>query len=155
MTEEEARDYRSSITHVLGQHHLGWITDQADEKISLGRLVTKRVDTASSVQDPITGQARRAPRRTMTEFLSSEPYSETERLGILLDAVELGLIAPVKMERALAENLGATVSTIHFRSEDGGAVPQHDIDLTAAAASSRAIFAEALRQAIDHIRALL
>lgn len=92
MTDEEAREYRSSITEVLGRHRLGWIADQAEEKISLGRLVTKRVDAGLSVQDPITGETRRASRRAMTEFLSSEPYGEKEKLQILLDAVELGLM---------------------------------------------------------------
>ena len=75
MTEEDARSYRSSIKSILTQRQLDWIVEQAEEKMSLGKLTTKNIDAnPDSATSTKSGSPRKAGRQ-MTKFLSSEPYS--------------------------------------------------------------------------------
>ena len=97
MTEQEAVEYREEIAALLRTHGASWIVDQANEQMASGKLQTKRVDASETVVHPVTQAPRRSSRKSMAEFLFTVPYSETEKLSILLEAIDLALISPVSI----------------------------------------------------------
>lgn len=45
MDVEEARQYREAISLLPNKRELGWLIQQANEKITLGKTVSKRLQT--------------------------------------------------------------------------------------------------------------
>lgn len=124
MTEQEATAYREGISTILLGHGASWIIDQVNEQIALGKLQTKQVDASETVVDAVTQAPRRSSRKSMAEFLFTVPYTETEKLSILVEAIDLALIAPIAMEVAVPNNLESEIS-IDFVPDEGASGTVH------------------------------
>lgn len=124
MTEQDASDYRVRIANILNERSANWIVEQANEQMSLGKLQTKRIDASETTVDAITQVPRRSSRKSMAEFLFTVPYTEVEKLSILIEAIDLALIAPVLMEIAIPENLGSEIG-IDFIPDEGASGTAH------------------------------
>jgi len=134
MTDLEAEQFILSVRQLLLENDLQWVADQADEKIELGKVVTREV--SSSAQDFALAalQTRRGKQRSRrsVEFTANEPYSPNEIVEIFLRAIEQALLAPHRMVEQMKKNImDADALTIEpavtFVSEKGEA---HEVNLS-------------------------
>lgn len=102
MSEEDDREYRRRISEVLLRHGFEWVVTQAETQIAEGKPSSKQVserEIFSVLDDP--DFAIRRPRARRASLITSEPYSEAERLEILLQAVEAALVQRSDLERVV------------------------------------------------------
>lgn len=85
MDEEEARSAYEGIAGMLQEIGLKWVIDQVEESISRGKTVAIEADASEFIEDVPAGQRR--GRRQMQKFVTTQPFSDTERLLLLLDAI--------------------------------------------------------------------
>jgi hypothetical protein len=116
ITEDDAREYQIALTRILTDHGLSWIVEQANERIALGKTVSKRVFESGPILEMVPGETRRGRRRT-AEFLATEPFNEIEKLKIILDALDLGLVSPPKMQEQSLENIALAAGEVRFVDE--------------------------------------
>jgi hypothetical protein len=102
MSEEDDEEYRRRISEVLIRHGFEWVVTQAETQIAEGKPSSKQVSEREifSVLDDPDFTIRR-PRARRASLITSEPYSEAERLEILLQAVEAALVQRSDLERAV------------------------------------------------------
>ena len=84
MSEEDDANYRRRIAEVLNRRGFGWV---------IGKPSTKQVSEYEEVPasaDPMFTIRRRRSRRA--SLITTEPYTETERLEIVLQAIEAAII---------------------------------------------------------------
>ena len=91
---------------------LEWIAEQVEQAVSLGKPVTKEADASEFIDDQVVGQRR--GRKRLQEFVTTEPYSCTERLRLLLDAIERVTALPAFEREAIA---GLDAQKVTFVSE--------------------------------------
>lgn len=151
MTSDEAEDYRRHLTALLDKHHIGWIADEADEAIVVGKTISKRIQPQQIVATDFETRPRSARRRT-EEFLATEPFDPTEKLRILLDAIEHALFAPARMESEIINNLKLDAGEVQFMAEDSA---QPLIHFSAGQLDRTNRSATELRVAVERIRELL
>jgi hypothetical protein len=149
ITEDDAREYQLALNNVLAKHGLSWIANQANERISLGKTVSKQV--LERITPDIFGEMRRGRRRT-AEFLATEPFNEIEKLEIILDALDLGLVSPPKMQEQTLENIGVDRGEVRFVDE-GALRHSHWYRIEDLERPTR--IAEAIGEIVRQIRALL
>lgn len=116
MAEEDETDYRRLITEILQKHGFGWVVVQADVQISEGKPSSKQVserETLPPAADPMFVVKR--PRARRASLVTSEPYSETERLDILLKAIEAAVVQRALIEREVFDQLD--VASIRFEPD--------------------------------------
>lgn len=148
MGEEDDANYRRRISEVLIRNGFGWVVTQAEAQIAEGKPSSKQVaerEFFPASADPLF--TIRRPRSRRASLITSEPYTETERLEILLQAIEAAVVQRSMLEQVLLEQLH-DVSGIRFEpdapvegSEDYFGAP-HSLDLerrdTAVELASRA-----------------
>lgn len=112
--EDDDAEYRRRLNEVLRASGFAWVVDQADAQIAEGKPSAKQISEreASRVEDD-PSFAIRAPRRRRASLLTSEPYDEAERLGILLGAVEAALMLRADLEQAVLEEV-PSIESITF-----------------------------------------
>ena len=117
MAQEDDADYRRRIVDVLEAHGFGWVVAQAEAQIAEGKPASKQVSEPEILRvSEDTGFAIRHARKRRASLITTEPYSEAERLDILLHAIEAALVQRSELERAaLGEVHG--VDTIRFEPE--------------------------------------
>ena len=98
--EESARQGYDELRAALRKASLEWIAEQVEQAVSLGKPVTKEADASEFIDDQVVGQRR--GRKRLQEFVTTEPYSCTERLRLLLDAIERVTALPAFEREALA-----------------------------------------------------
>jgi hypothetical protein len=150
ITEEEAQEYQTALGKILDEHGLSWIADQANERMILGKTMSKQVSESKLIPDMFGGM-RRGRRRT-AEFLATEPFNEIEKLQILLDALDLGLVSPPKMQEKTLENIGLDHGEVGFVDEG---VPGRSHSYRIGDLGRPTQIAEAIREAVRQIRTLL
>src|SRR5207253_5647630 len=111
ITEADAQGYQIALRKILEENGLSWIADQANERISSGKTVSKQVPESTLIPE-----MRRGRRRT-AEFLATEQFNEIEKLEIILDALDLGLVSPPKMQEQTLENIGLDRGEVGFVDE--------------------------------------
>jgi hypothetical protein len=116
ITEDEAHEYRVALNEILSERGLSWIVQQADERIALGKTTSRRLPTGELFPEALGGEVRRRRGRT-AEFLATEPFNELEKLEIMLDALDLGLVSPPKMEQQMLENIALGAGEVQFVDE--------------------------------------
>jgi hypothetical protein len=150
ITEDEAQEYQIALGKILGEHGLSWIVDQANERIILGKTVSKQVSESKFIPDMFGGM-RRGRRRT-ADFLATEPFNEIEKLQILLDALDFGLVSPPKMQEKTLENIGLSRGEVGFVDEG---VLGHSHSYRIGDLERPTHIAQAIGEAVRQIRALL
>lgn len=113
--EESARQGYDELRAALRKASLEWIAEQVEQAVSLGKPVTKEADASEFIDDQVVGQRR--GRKRLQEFVTTEPYSCTERLRLLLDAIERVTALPAFEREALA---GLDAQKVTFVSEQDG-----------------------------------
>lgn len=117
MAEEDDSQYRRRIAEVLIRHGFGWVVAQAEAQIAEGKPSSKQVSEREFVhvtQDPLF--TIRRPRSRRASLITTEPYTESERLGILLHAVEAAIVQRSMIEQVVLEQLH-DVSAIRFERD--------------------------------------
>lgn len=82
--------YRIQLSEILTKHGFGWVVDQSESQIVAGREAEKLVSESRFTSDPDNNG--RIARRGSARLVTSEPYSDGEKLDILLRAIEAALI---------------------------------------------------------------
>lgn len=121
--DDDAETYRRRLSEVLRRHGFGWVVDQAEIQIAEGKPSSKQVserEPISVVSDPMF--AIRAPRRRRASLITSEPYTEEERLEILISAIDAALVQRANLETAVLDVLGEIhpVTSITFQPDSEG-----------------------------------
>lgn len=159
MSEEDDADYRRSISRVLRAHGFGWVVDQVESQIAAGKSIDRQVSDRESTL-PLPGEDFniQRPRSRRPSLITSEPYTESEKLEILLQGIEAALVQRSMIEQAVLEEM-EEFSIISFEPD----VPLEEGDELRARgrgghalepgrrATARAIEAEA-RSALDGMR---
>lgn|SRR5579862_516740 len=117
MSEEDDAEYRRRIGEVLEAHGFGWVVAQAEAQIAEGKPASKQVSEREIFQvSADTDFAIKRPRARRASLITSEPYTEAERLDILLRAIEAALVQRSALERATLEEVHG-INTIRFEPE--------------------------------------
>jgi hypothetical protein len=118
VSEEDDAEYRRRIINALNRHGFSWVVAQAEAQIAEGKPSAKQVSEREAVpfaQDPLF-EIRR-PRSRRASLITSEPYSERERLEIILQAIEAAVLQRALIENEIIESIH-DVSAIHFEPEN-------------------------------------
>lgn len=116
--DDDAAEYRRLLSEVLRGHGFGWVVDQFEMQISEGRPSSKQV----SEREPFSPESDpfftiRTPRRRRASLITSEPYTEEERLEIVVNAIDAALIQRASLETEVLDmlaDIGPSVSSISF-----------------------------------------
>lgn len=114
MSEEDDANYRRRISEVLNRHGFGWVIGQVEAQIAEGKPSSKQVserETLPFSADPMF--AIRRPRSRRASLITSEPYTERERLEILLQAIEAAIIQRSTIEQTIFDHLTG-IANIRF-----------------------------------------
>lgn len=113
MNEQEALELYNQLVAMLRENQLGWIVDQVEGDIHQGILTQKEAFAfkESSKEDrsrnrssfwPSDEQFSLAPTR-LTSFPARVPYSNIERVQLLISAVIIAVLHTTTMERQVAD----------------------------------------------------
>ena len=129
MLEEDAEIYRNSLIDLLDKRDLQWIVGQVSDEIAKGKIVEKSIDTRIPVVDAVTQKKVRQPKGPLTKFTSTIPYTESEKLLILIEAVEMALIMTYRMQEGIPANLASNLPVIFIPDESNSEIA-HQIKTT-------------------------
>jgi hypothetical protein len=117
MSEEDDAEYRRRIGEVLEERGFGWVVAQAEVQIAEGKPASKQVSEHEIFRtSEDTDFTIKRPRLRRASLITSEPYSESERLDILLHAVEAALVQRSELEIAALEEVHG-INAIRFEPE--------------------------------------
>jgi hypothetical protein len=125
MAEEDDASYRRRIAELLIHHGFDWVLQQADAQIAEGKTSAKSVVEEEHFRpqhDPMF--VVRKPRRRQASLITSEPYSEAERLDILLRAIKATVIERAQIEKAILDEL-PEIEAVEFEPD----APAEETDL--------------------------
>lgn len=151
MSEEDDIGYRRRIADVLIRNGFQWVVEQAEAQIAEGKLSAKSVfEQERSRPDDHTFEIRR-PRRRRASLVTSEPYSESERLEILLNAIRAAIVERAEIEHAVLDQLSG-ISEIQFEPD----APAEEVDFVVSGRPHRldrdsAIPSRNLRERTEHV----
>jgi hypothetical protein len=105
MTDEESEEIYERLRSILDQRGLHWVTSQVGEQLRLGKLVHKEAKTLRETEFAAPLFAAETPGRGWREgpkfkFPVTVPYEPKERLSLLIDAIQLAVVATSEMEDA-------------------------------------------------------
>jgi hypothetical protein len=98
VTDEQADELYRGVVSVLREAEIGWIVDEAESAIRIGKLEATEVELETPLKQD---QSRRRRRETGTRHTQRD-WTPEERLAILLDAIDDAVCKPVSMESDLA-----------------------------------------------------
>jgi hypothetical protein len=118
MDEESARAAYEELRSLLAESGLAWLVAQVDEAIAEGRYIVRRsVRRDRYAEEQIVERAA----DTRRGEIGTRPFTQRERLQLLLDAAISALAATPRLEEELERNLvEAQPGTTHveFVNED-------------------------------------
>ena len=119
VSEEDDAAYRRQISDILRRHGFGWVVEQAEAQIAEGKPSSKQVsehEIFRAEADPMFTIRPRKRRRA--SLITTESYSESERLEIVLQAIESAVIQRAELEAAVLNQLSG-ITAIEFRPDSG------------------------------------
>jgi hypothetical protein len=87
LNPNEAQMVYGFLVNKAKEYKLGWVVDDVERQISLGKEVPKKFQTEISNYLPDDLYSKKRKGKTES-FIVGEPYSEKEKLYILIDAIE-------------------------------------------------------------------
>ena len=143
MTDEELDEIFASLTEIITNAGMSWITDQVNDEIQVGRVVTRRVHRGREE----IGLLDVDTRTTGKTYISAQPYNAEERAQLLLSALCVALCDNANLEDAVGrffsdDPAGPTsgiVISVPDGAVSGGEMVIAGGDNTAAAALERTI----------------
>lgn len=108
MNKEEANFVYSDLLEYLKSNNLNWIAEQVEEEIALGHIETKKLNVPKKNsydsgenfindyysfigEDSIKALPSNKSKKSNAIFVVSTPYSEYEKLKLLIDSIEIGV----------------------------------------------------------------
>lgn len=108
--------YFQRLSEILVQGGFDWVVVQANAEISSGKSRAKEVRALEYGELIDEGSfATRTPRRRRASLMTTEPFNDVERLGILIRGIEAAIASRADIEEAVL-NL-TDVLTIDFAPE--------------------------------------
>jgi hypothetical protein len=156
LTDKEADLAFSSLTGALREAGFDWVTNQVEEKLAFGKVHARKL-SAHEVPEPTLTFAsdqeskRRSASKRTAVFAVSERFTPQERLGILLDGIDLAV--PVVSEVA-----ADVFTNLHEFGIEGVVefAPEADVSaeftLTAISIHQRISAATRLRELLNELR---
>lgn len=115
--------FRRRIAELLEEHNFGWVVEQADAHIAEGKPVTKEVSERERQQVLSDSFRVSTPRRYRTRLVTTDAFSEREKLEILLKAIEAAVVQRADFDAAVLEKL-PSIKAIAFEPD----APAEDAD---------------------------
>lgn len=157
MTNEERERVFQELRQVMTASGLSWIVTQVDEEIRFGRTSTKRVSARIeqaeelAVEDPTD-----RPRTAKVRVSATRPYTPSERLGMLLDALDRTVVGVNEMEEAVRKYLARRIQSwdsIRLIGIDENS--PHPITINRASDPKRAVHIEEFRGLMRTLRGMI
>ena len=104
MNQDEANEAYEDLMATLQEHKLDWVVDQVRAHVRAGKLVdVKNIDESRRRPEEYvlstSSQESRQPKKGFT----TEPYTADERLGIVLNAIEVIAVQTTDIQNSLVE----------------------------------------------------
>ncbi|SHN84519.1 hypothetical protein [Desulfitobacterium chlororespirans] len=119
MNKEEANFFYTDLIEYLKLNNLNWIAEQVEEQIALGHIETKKLNVPKKNsydsneiyysfidEDSIKELPQSKNKKSNAIFVVSTPYSEHEKLKLLIDSIEIGVAK-------LSEIINTTLEFFH------------------------------------------
>ncbi|HET7233845.1 MAG TPA: hypothetical protein VFJ16_27790 [Longimicrobium sp.] len=97
ITTAEATSLYNALIDEMKRHGLGWIVAQVEEQIAVGKLATEKLPVTET-ELYVPGEdlfdvpiSRPVKRRASATFVVSRPYTEEEKLLLLVQAMRIGV----------------------------------------------------------------
>ena len=91
LSEEEQEAAYSSLAEAARACRLGWVLEQVEERIAVGKTTIKKISAKEAQSDVVDASETVAETRRRAgapaNFVASEAYSSEERLKLLVDAL--------------------------------------------------------------------
>jgi len=159
MDDQESGAIYDRLLAALRRVGLEWVADQVVQEVRVGKTIQREVETFKGNRLPADSldpnsreyspQFRRGPKAT---FPVTEEYRPSERLRLVLDAIERAVVNTADMEHEVLERLGSTLGIIEGISfsveEDAG----ESIQLDSQRSASRIEAGRKLSRLIDELR---
>jgi len=150
MAESPKREPFEQLIELLRKHDLDWLASDTIADIALGRTQKRvlakvpRGDNEYQEVVVVPGDFRESRRRT--EFLTSEPFSDRERLERLIEAVQNTIVESANMEASILRTTELSVTFVAVGEE-----PQPEPDVDPTIVRTRGHEAEELRKALTAV----
>ncbi len=127
MNNEECQEVFNQLADFLGQQRVGWIVEQVDEEISLGKVVQKQIkenrskgdnlrEVSYALIEPVNGISQSQKTSLVQQ---TEEYTSGERLRILISAIKKSITDAGDMERDITSFLAESgqAASVDFADE--------------------------------------
>ena len=132
MNGNELDQLYDGLLDLLRTQELGWVADQVIEEITLGNTIQRNYRDLESERRAIklfdidVADASPVRRSSREDVFVTEPYSQEDRLRVLLDAIEEAVVHSGAMSVHLFDGITSDqndISFIEFYSEDTNIEP--------------------------------
>jgi hypothetical protein len=125
LTDSEAADVYGILGSMLRDQDLGWLFDEVEGRAALGKSVSRRIrETELGLEQAVDATSTSRKGTALQLFTVVEPFDAHERLRLLIDAIEYGVVLPPQIAQSALESLRRfhpTINSLQFESEqDGG-----------------------------------
>ena len=83
MTDTERENAFHQIEAAMNDAGLSWVTNQVNEEIRFGKILTKKVVSRGEPSDELVFESLARVRRSKIEVSATRPYTASERLEML------------------------------------------------------------------------
>ena len=129
MDTKECEDALQFLLKTLEQYKFGWVLDQFNEQVRLGRTedIEVRVPRASKLYPHdeeglalFEGSTQRSPKGVLTTLQRTRPYTPCEELELLTESIEQAVVNTTKMANETLQQFDQemNISEIQFYSEE-------------------------------------
>jgi hypothetical protein len=158
MDNRECDEMYERLTSMLNQVGMGWITAQVTDQVRLGKTIEREIETLKEGRerdlslfadiDDYPTRFKKGPKAT---FPVTEEYRPSERLLLLIDALERAVVHTAEMESHLFEYFGemTDLGEIQFYFEEMDVPP---ISLERRKVIARFKNSEVLKGLLDTLR---
>lgn len=128
MNNNEIEEVYNQLARYMKQNELGWILAQVEEEIALGHVFTEKISVAPDESFFYYDDTRNLEKlkknklNSKANFVISKPYSEKEKLELLIDSVEIGIVNLVEVTHSLFETISEDTNGTEIKFE-----PEADI----------------------------
>jgi hypothetical protein len=157
LTDEEADSAFELLSSAMREFGYVWVTNQVEEKLAFGKVQAKKIQAREYPEPTVSFAFVDQPRHpipskpTSAVFAVSEPFSPQERLGVLLDGIDLAIPVVGEVAAEALANLGTfgSASEVEFAPE---AEVTEEFRLSTDEVSARRSAGSTLRGLVDELR---
>lgn len=156
MNDQECNQTYEALSDILKQYGLEWVTTQVTQQILLGKTIEQEIETLKEDREArmfasqdYSSRLKRGPKAT---FPVPIEYKPSERLELLIDAVQRSVISTTDMEHHLVEFFESQSNNwqgIQFSGDEPGSEPK---PLDRVMVSSRVDGSRKLKELLEALR---